>query len=103
MTILLCHEMGHFLQALRYRVPASLPYFIPIPQSPIGTMGAVIVMQPGMGNRRSLFDIGISGPLAGIVPAFLFSVLGLHFSQFVPADAHAAGLRLGEPLIFKLL
>jgi membrane-associated protease RseP (regulator of RpoE activity) len=102
MIILLSHELGHFLQALRYRVPASLPYFIPIPQSPIGTMGAVIVMRPGLGDRRSLFDIGISGPLAGIVPALVFSVVGLHFSQFVPADA-SPGLRLGEPLIFKFL
>src|SRR3989337_543218 len=59
MTTLLAHEFGHFLQARRYGVPASFPYFIPLPISPIGTMGAVIVMQPGMGNRRSLFDIGL--------------------------------------------
>ena len=44
MTILLAHELGHYLQARRYGVPASLPYFIPMPLSPIGTMGAVIVM-----------------------------------------------------------
>jgi len=74
MTILLAHEFGHFLQARRYGVPASFPYFIPLPISPIGTMGAVIVMQPGMGNRRSLFDIGLTGPLAGLVPALVFSV-----------------------------
>src|SRR5689334_2267324 len=45
MTILLAHEFGHFLQARRYGVPATLPYFIPMPFSPIGTMGAVIAMQ----------------------------------------------------------
>src|SRR6188472_3238046 len=45
MTTLFAHEMGHYLQARRYGVPASLPYFIPMPLSPIGTMGAVIVMQ----------------------------------------------------------
>jgi Zn-dependent protease len=50
MTTLLAHELGHFLQARRYGVPASLPYFIPMPASPIGTMGAVIMMQPGMGK-----------------------------------------------------
>ena len=103
MTILLCHEFGHFLQAVRYHVPASLPYFIPMPGSPIGTMGAVIVMQPGMGNRRSLFDIGLTGPLAGLVPALLFSFVGLHWSQVVPTNGHAFGLTLGEPLIFKLM
>jgi membrane-associated protease RseP (regulator of RpoE activity) len=103
MTTLLAHELGHFLQALRYHVPASLPYFIPLPQSPIGTMGAVIVMQPGMGDRRSLFDIGITGPLAGLVPALIFSIVGLHGSHVVPVAAHHSGLTLGEPLLFKLL
>lgn len=103
MTILLCHEFGHFLQAERYRVPASWPYFIPLPQSPIGTMGAVIVMQPGMGNRRSLFDIGLTGPLAGLAPALLFSLIGLHWSDVVPTSAHAFGVTLGEPIIFKLM
>ncbi len=103
MTTLLAHELGHYLQARRYRVPASLPYFIPMPASPIGTMGAVIVMQPGMGNRRSLFDIGITGPLAGLVPALIFSVVGLYWSHIEPIAAHRGGLMLGEPLLFKLL
>jgi membrane-associated protease RseP (regulator of RpoE activity) len=103
MTTLLAHELGHFLQAVRYRVPASLPYFIPMPGSITGTMGAVIVMQPGMGNRRALFDIGITGPIAGLVPAILFSVIGLHWSHLEPVVAHRASLTLGEPLLFKLL
>jgi Zn-dependent protease len=71
MTILLAHEMGHYLQARRYGVPATLPYFIPMPFSPIGTMGAVIAMQPGMGDRRSLFDIAVSGRLAGLVRSLI--------------------------------
>jgi membrane-associated protease RseP (regulator of RpoE activity) len=103
MTTLLAHELGHFLQALRYRVPASLPYFIPLPISPIGTMGAVIVMQPGLGNRRSLFDIGITGPLAGLVPALVFSIVGLSWSHVEPIVAHPGGWILGEPLLFKFL
>jgi membrane-associated protease RseP (regulator of RpoE activity) len=74
-----------------------------MPVSPIGTMGAVIVMQPGMGNRRSLFDIGITGPLAGLVPALFFSVLGLYWSHIEPTAAHHGGLMLGEPLLFKFL
>src|SRR3990172_1031490 len=63
MTILIGHERGHYLQARRSRVPASLPFFIPVPLPPIGTMGAVIGMQPGVGDRRAIFDIGITGPL----------------------------------------
>ncbi len=103
MTILLAHELGHFLQAKRYGVPASLPYFIPMPLSPIGTMGAVIAMQSGKGDRRSLFDIAVTGPLAGFVPALLFSVVGLQLSQVVASGDQNVGLKLGEPLLFKLL
>lgn len=103
MTTLLAHELGHYFQARWNHVPASLPYFIPMPFSPVGTMGAVIVMQPGMGNRRALFDIGITGPLAGLVPALFFSVVGLYWSHVEPVLPHAAALRLGEPLLFKFL
>lgn len=104
MTILLAHEFGHFLQAKRYRVHASFPYFIPMPISPIGTMGAVIAMPRGMGDRRALFDIGISGPIAGLIPAIIFSVIGLQMSTIGPMPTPGeAGISLGEPLIFKLL
>jgi len=101
MTILTCHEMGHFLQALRYRVPATLPYFIPMPLPPIGTMGAVIAMHPGMGNRRSLFDIAVTGPLAGLVPALFCCWYGLTLSHVVPQDGSL--LSLGEPILFQWL
>ncbi|PQO46569.1 hypothetical protein C5Y93_08850 [Blastopirellula marina] len=67
--ILFAHEMGHFIMAVRYRVPASLPYFIPIPFSPIGTFGAVIGMDGLRADRKQLFDIGLAGPLAGLVVA----------------------------------
>lgn len=105
MTILLTHELGHFFQAVRYKVPASLPYFIPIPWklSPIGTMGAVIGMKPGIGNRRELFDIGITGPLAGLVPALIFTIVGLRWSTVVSVDGPSKMLTLGEPLLFKAL
>src|SRR4051812_9863264 len=100
MITLLAHELGHFFQAMRYGVPASYPYFIPVPGTPIGTMGAVIFMQPGVGDRRALFDIGITGPLAGLVPALLFSIVGLQLSTVVDVTGHHTG-ELGEPLIFK--
>jgi membrane-associated protease RseP (regulator of RpoE activity) len=103
LTILLAHELGHFFQALRYRVPASFPYFIPMPASPIGTMGAVIAMAPHIGDRRSLFDIAITGPIAGLIPAIIFSIAGLQWSEVVVAPPQGFGIRLGEPLFFKLL
>ena len=105
MIILTCHEFGHYLQARRYRVPASLPYFIPMPGPPLGTMGAVIAMRANMGNRRALFDIGISGPLAGLVPALIFSVVGLHWSTVESIERlplqHTT--IYGEPLLFQWL
>jgi membrane-associated protease RseP (regulator of RpoE activity) len=63
------HEMGHFLATLYYRIPASFPYFLPLPITPIGTMGAVIRMDNRDADRRQMFDIGIAGPLAGLVVA----------------------------------
>src|SRR5262245_28133879 len=62
MAILLSHELGHFFAAKIHGVPASLPYFIPLPIGPLGTMGAVIV-QEGTRDRRKLMDIGAAGPL----------------------------------------
>ncbi len=103
MTTLTAHEFGHFIQARRYRVPASLPYFIPMPISPIGTMGAVIAMRGNMGDRRSLFDIGITGPLAGMVPALTCSIVGLWLSDVRAVAQDTPMLTLGEPLIFKFL
>lgn len=103
MFTLLAHELGHFIQARRYRVPASLPYFIPLPISPIGTMGAVIGMQPGVGDRKSLFDIAITGPLAGIVPALGFTVIGLYFSNIALIEGPPEGTVIGAPLLFRWL
>lgn len=68
--ILVAHEMGHFLQTVKHRIPASYPLCIPVPFNPIGTMGAVIGMDGLKADRRQIFDIGIAGPLAGLVIAF---------------------------------
>jgi Zn-dependent protease len=70
LAILLTHEMGHFLQTVKYGIPASYPLCIPVPFNPIGTMGAVIGMDGSRADRRQIFDIGIAGPLAGLGVAF---------------------------------
>ncbi len=97
--ILATHEMGHFLQTLRYHVPASLPYFIPIP-SMMGTMGAVIGMEGSRADRKQLFDIGISGPWAGLIVSLPIIWFGVKHATVMPASAP---MQLGDPLIFKLL
>lgn len=101
--ILMCHEMGHFLQARRYGVLTSLPYFIPMPLPPLGTMGAVIAMRPKSVGAKGLFDIAISGPLAGLVPALVCVIVGLPRSEIVPLAQTEAFLSLGEPLLFQWL
>jgi membrane-associated protease RseP (regulator of RpoE activity) len=79
-AILLAHEMGHFLQTVRFHIPASYPLCIPVPFSLIGTMGAVISMDGMRANRKQIFDIGIAGPLAGLavaVPVLYVGVMRL--------------------------
>jgi membrane-associated protease RseP (regulator of RpoE activity) len=92
--------MGHYLQAKRYGVPASLPYFIPLPISPLGTMGAVIVQGAGVANRKMLFDIAIRGPLAGLVVALPIAYIGvLQVTQIAVPDAGAP--IYGDPLLLR--
>ncbi len=103
MVILLAHEFGHFFQARRYGVPASLPYFIPMPLTPIGTMGAIIGMRPHAAHCRALFDLAITGPIAGLIPSLVASYVGLRLSTVQVIEEGDNFLRLGEPLVFKLL
>jgi membrane-associated protease RseP (regulator of RpoE activity) len=102
MGILLAHEMGHYLQARRYHVSASLPWFIPMPFSPLGTMGAVIVMRGSQADRKQLFDIGLTGPLAGLAVALPLAWIGIHSAAALPPPPEMGGT-FGDPLIFKLL
>jgi Zn-dependent protease len=100
MLILVFHEMGHYLQAVRYGVPASLPYFIPLPVAPLGTMGAVIFQSPGAATRKQMFDIAVSGPLAGLVATIPVLWFGLANSQYMQvAPGAGVGLSFGEPLL----
>jgi len=103
LAILLCHEFGHYIQARRYHVPASLPYFIPMPWGPLGTMGAVIGMRGHMGNRKALYDIGISGPLAGLGPAIACCIIGLRLSTFEDVPKVLEESLIGAPLLFQWL
>ena len=99
MAILTAHEFGHYLQSRRYRVSASLPYFIPFPVSPFGTMGAVIVQQSGVADRKSMFDIAITGPLAGLVVALPVAYFGIRNSHVEVIGGPVAVY--GNPLLLK--
>ncbi len=106
MLLLTAHEAGHYIQAVRHGVPRSLPYFIPWPFGYLGTMGAVIRMRGEIGNRVALFDIGITGPLAGLVPSLIFTVIGIHYSHVAPLPPNIQpGIvqQFGDPLLIKFL
>jgi membrane-associated protease RseP (regulator of RpoE activity) len=90
--------MGHFLQAVRYRVPATLPFFIPMPFTPLGTMGAVIAMRGSQADRRQIFDIGISGPIAGLVIA-----LPVAWAGIATATPGGDPMYFNDPLILRLM
>ncbi len=96
MAILLAHELGHFVQAVRYQVPASFPLFIPMPLTPLGTMGAVIALRGSKADRREIFDIGLTGPWAGLLVALPIAWLGV--SRAVPAGA---GELFPDDLVFN--
>jgi membrane-associated protease RseP (regulator of RpoE activity) len=86
MSILVAHELSHYFVARRYGSPVSLPYFIPIPLPGhlLGTMGAVITQKAPMRDRKALFDIGIAGPLGGLVLTIPLLILGLTLSTVQP-------------------
>jgi len=100
MTILLAHELGHYFMCKKYGVEATFPIFIPMPNI-LGTMGAVIAMKSPIPNRQSLFDIGIAGPLVGLIVALPAIVIGLFLSDVVVIPKNGYALFLGEPLLFS--
>jgi len=101
LAVLLMHELGHFFVALRHRVPASLPYFIPVPVIPFGTLGAVIGMEGAQADRRQLFDLGIAGPVAGLMVTVPITALGVLLLPNIapPPDS----LCFHNPLLMQLL
>jgi membrane-associated protease RseP (regulator of RpoE activity) len=112
MVILLSHEMGHYFMCRRYRVRSTLPFFIPffplrlpfaqlpLLASPFGTLGAVILMRQRIASRKAVFDIGIAGPLAGLLPSIAALAYGLMHSKLVPTALSGPGpVNLGDSIV----
>lgn len=82
MSILLAHEMGHYVLARLHRVDTTLPFFIPVPFG-FGTLGAVIRIRSAMPSLAAVLDIGASGPIAGFVVALPLLIWGFSTAEVV--------------------
>ena len=102
LAILGCHELGHYLTCRYYGVDASMPYFIPAPIVMSGTLGAFIHIREQIPSKRTLFDIGVAGPIAGFLVAIPALLLGLTMSRVVRIPPDVPLMTLGEPLLLKL-
>jgi len=108
MSILFIHEMGHYFISKKHSIKTSLPFFIPIPPIipgfNIGTFGALISSSDPMPNKKALFDVGISGPLAGFIIAIPVTAIGIATSEIVPtSDFFSGEVVLGSSFLFIIL
>jgi len=101
MFVLGSHEMGHFIASKKWGMKASLPYFIPFPTI-IGTLGAIIKQRGVIESRKALLEIGISGPVAGLVASVFVTYYGLTLPSPQPQVA-GGGIILGEPILFEIV
>ncbi|MCB0732065.1 MAG: site-2 protease family protein [Ignavibacteriae bacterium] len=118
--ILATHEFGHYFAAKFHKVKATLPYFIPIP--PIsgflnfGTMGAVIKTRSEIPTNKAMFDIGVSGPIAGFIASLIVLIYGfthlpsqdyllaIHPDYFDPSyGKETISLQFGNNILFLFL
>jgi membrane-associated protease RseP (regulator of RpoE activity) len=103
MPILLAHELGHYFVARRLGIPVTLPYFIPLPISPLGTMGAFIQLKGLPQNRRHLLMLGLAGPLSGLILAIPVLIVGLTLSHIQPSPVGQEYMLEGNSLLYGLL
>jgi membrane-associated protease RseP (regulator of RpoE activity) len=103
--ILTAHEFGHYFAAQFHKTKVTLPYFIPFPLSPFGTMGAFIGMQEPPKNKKVLLDIGLAGPIAGLVIAIPVLIIGLSLSpvEALPASLPQGFLFEGNSILYLAL
>jgi membrane-associated protease RseP (regulator of RpoE activity) len=102
LSILLAHEFGHYFTGRHHKTDVSLPFFIPLPFTILGTMGAFINMRELPKNKRTLFDIGIAGPLSGLVVAIPVLFIGLALSSTSIIQPSEGGFIEGNSVLYLL-
>jgi len=100
LAILTAHEFGHYFAARYHKLSVTLPYFIPFPLPPIGTLGAFIRLKEPVPDRRKLFDIGVAGPLAGFILAVPLLFYGLAHSQLIVPQPTPGAWVEGNSLLY---
>ena len=103
LAILGAHEFGHYFMCRWHNVDATLPYFLPLPLPPTGTLGAVIRIRESFPSKQALFDIGVAGPIAGFVTLLPLLWLGLRMSTVMRSDSPGLDLHLGDPLLVQAM
>jgi membrane-associated protease RseP (regulator of RpoE activity) len=101
LTILLAHEMGHFMACRHYGIRCTPPFFIPFPVTYAGTLGAFIRIKSHFQHRRALFDVGIAGPIAGFVFVVPALIIGIASSTLIARGSIPGAVGFGEPLLFR--
>jgi len=102
LAILLAHEFGHYFACQFHQIRASLPYFLPVPLG-FGTFGAFIRLRSAIGGRAALFDVGIAGPLAGMLATLPALGIGLALSRVAPGLSAQSDVSFGTPLLMRAL
>ena len=100
LLILGTHEFGHYFAARYHKVAVTLPYFIPMPLSFIGTFGAFIQLRSPVRNRNQLLDVGVAGPLAGLLVTLPLLFYGLSISKVGPPPAAGGYIQEGNSLLY---
>jgi hypothetical protein len=100
-AILGAHEMGHYLACRIYRVRCVVPYFLPLPFPPTGTLGAVIRIREQFPVARCCSTSAWPDRLRG---SWCWCRPCSWASRCQPWFARRRGRTawLGEPLLFKL-
>lgn len=88
MGIVGIHELGHMIVLKHYNIKASWPYFIPGVPGIIPTFGALITQRSNMPNKNVMFDVGIAGPIAGLIITVIVSIYGSTISTLVPVEEY---------------
>lgn len=112
MSIIGIHELGHIIACRKHKIKSSMPYFIPF-FPPLGTMGALIIQKSPPKSKDELFDVGLTGPMAGFIVTLIVTIIGYVltiaftnaqiFSVYGATIEQLSGAQFPDPLLFTVL